>query len=185
MSYFLVSVISLLLNVFLGGYAMLVLMRFLLQWVRADYHNPLVQALTRLTNRPLLPLRRVIPGLWGIDCAALVLAFALALVFRILLGLVMGKMMGLLPLMLMAGLDVLRWICYLLFVALILWSLSSWLGSTQPFILALLRQLTQPILRPFARFRRSGLDFSPLFASVALMIVILFINALELTVAGF
>ncbi|MBI3575149.1 MAG: YggT family protein, partial [Gammaproteobacteria bacterium] len=49
------------------------LLRFLLQLVRADFYNPISQFLVTLTNPPLRPLRRLIPGLWGIDLASVLL----------------------------------------------------------------------------------------------------------------
>ena len=56
---------------------LVVMLRFLLQWVRADFYNPLVQFVVKLSNPALVPLRRVIPGLMGVDMAALVLVILL------------------------------------------------------------------------------------------------------------
>src|SRR5690606_41638723 len=56
-------------------YLLIVLLRFLLQLVRADFYNPISQGISAATNPVLLPLRRVIPGIYGIDLASLVLAF--------------------------------------------------------------------------------------------------------------
>ena len=50
-------------------YIVAVALRFLLQWVRADFYNPLSQFLVKITNPPLRPLRRFIPGYGGIDFA--------------------------------------------------------------------------------------------------------------------
>ena len=58
-----------------GLYILAVLLRFLLQLVRADFYNPISQFLVALTNPPLRPLRRLIPGLWGIDLASVLLLF--------------------------------------------------------------------------------------------------------------
>ena len=60
-------------------YILAVMLRFLLQCVRADFYNPLVQFLVRITNPLLLPLRRFVPGYRGLDLASVVLAFALQL----------------------------------------------------------------------------------------------------------
>ena len=56
-----------------GIYEVIILLRFLLQLVRADFYNPISQFIVKATNLPLRPLRRVIPGLAGIDMASLVL----------------------------------------------------------------------------------------------------------------
>ena len=62
-----------------GFYVLAVMLRFLLQWVRADFYNPLVQFLVRITNPPLLPLRRIVPGYRGLDLAAVVVHGSAAL----------------------------------------------------------------------------------------------------------
>ena len=58
-------------------YIMAVLLRFLLQLVRADFYNPISQAIVKATSPLLNPLRRIIPGVGGIDMAALSLALVL------------------------------------------------------------------------------------------------------------
>src|SRR3989344_1583797 len=74
--YFLQAGIFLVEMVF-GFYLLAVLLRFLFQLLRADFYNPVAPFLVALTNPPLLPLRRVIPGLFGIDLASVVLLAAL------------------------------------------------------------------------------------------------------------
>ena len=54
-------------------YLLVVLLRFILQLVRADFYNPLSQFIVRVTQPLLKPLRKVVPGLGGLDLAALVL----------------------------------------------------------------------------------------------------------------
>ena len=60
-------------------YILILMLRFLLQWVRADFYNPVSQFIVKATQPPLAPLRRIIPGLAGLDMAALVFMFALKL----------------------------------------------------------------------------------------------------------
>src|SRR5210317_2117367 len=64
-----------LVQVLFGLYAALVVLRFLLQLVRADFYNPLSQFIVTATKPLLNPLRRTIPGVSGIDIASLVLAW--------------------------------------------------------------------------------------------------------------
>ncbi|MFB0975899.1 MAG: YggT family protein, partial [Tolumonas sp.] len=59
-------------------YLMVVLLRFWLQWTRADFYNPLSQFCVKLTHPILTPLRRIIPGFRGIDFASLLLAYVVA-----------------------------------------------------------------------------------------------------------
>ena len=66
-------------NTVLGLYTAAVILRFLMQQVRADFYNPLAQAMMKLTNPLLLPLRRFIRPWNRIDLASLVLALLLQL----------------------------------------------------------------------------------------------------------
>ena len=86
---------TLLINVFLNLVLLLVLLRFLLQLVRADFYNPVSQAVARLTNPLLVPLRRLIPGFGGFDVASLVLLLLAEMLGTVILGLVNG--IGLVP----------------------------------------------------------------------------------------
>ena len=74
---------------------LVVLLRFLLQLVRADFYNPISQFIVRFTNPFLIPLRRMIPGLGGIDLASLVLAILIQYLLIILLTAVQYQTMNL------------------------------------------------------------------------------------------
>ncbi|MEA3643742.1 MAG: YggT family protein, partial [Lamprobacter sp.] len=58
-----------------GLYITLVVIRFLLQWARADFYNPISQFVVKLTSPVLRPLRKVIPGYAGLDLSTVVLAW--------------------------------------------------------------------------------------------------------------
>jgi YggT family protein len=64
-----------LLETFFGLFVLALLLRFFLQWLRAPPRNPLSHFLAALTNWIVVPARRVIPGLWGLDLATLLLAW--------------------------------------------------------------------------------------------------------------
>ena len=51
-----------LLQTLFGLYMLAILLRFLLQIARADFYNPICQAIVKVTNPALRPLRRIIPG---------------------------------------------------------------------------------------------------------------------------
>ena len=74
----LVYIIETLGSLFLG----LVVLRFYLQLVRADFYNPFSQAIVKITNPLLIPIRRVIPGIYGIDVATIVLAILVQIYYR-------------------------------------------------------------------------------------------------------
>ncbi len=79
-----------LLQTFLSLYLVAMLLRFLLQVVRADFYNPISQFLVKVTNPVLLPLRRVIPGVGGIDLSSLLLALVLQMLAIALMMLLNG-----------------------------------------------------------------------------------------------
>ena len=84
-----------LVNFIIDLYIFLILTRFVLQAVRADFYNPVSQFVVKATNPVLLPLRRIIPGYGGIDVAALVVALLLVLVKVVLYAAMAGGAMEL------------------------------------------------------------------------------------------
>ena len=68
-----------LINTLFGLYILTVMLRFLLAAVRADFYNPVSQFLVKVTNPPLLALRRFIPSTGKVDTSALVLMLLLQL----------------------------------------------------------------------------------------------------------
>ena len=77
-----------LINTIFSLYILCVMLRFFLQWVKADFYNPLCQTLIKITNPLLRPLRRIIPGWFGLDIAAIVLMVILELISVALLALI-------------------------------------------------------------------------------------------------
>ena len=156
-------------------YISLVLLRFLLQLVRADYYNPVSKAIVKLTNPLLIPLRKIIPGLFGWDLASLILAMLLQIILAIIILLLRGK--GFVsPLLFInwAIIELLSNILTLYFFAMLIMVIASWVAphSYNP-ALQLLRQLLDPLLRPIQKILPpiAGLDFSPLIFLMLLHIV--------------
>lgn len=153
-------------------YLLIVLLRFILQLVRADFYNPLSQFIVRATQPLLKPLRRVIPGFAGIDIASLVLALVVQL---ILLGAIITLMGYALPpvlqLLVWALVGITALFLKIFFFALIISVILSWVAphSQNPAAL-LVYQLCEPVLAPIRRVLPSmgGLDLSPIFAFIAL-----------------
>jgi YggT family protein len=154
-------------------YLLLVLLRFILQLVRADFYNPLSQFVVRATQPLLLPLRKVIPGLAGVDLASLVLAILVQLLIMALTLMLMGFGIGgfLLQLLLWSLIGVAALLSKVFFFALIASVILSWVaqGSRNPGVI-LVNQITDPLLAPFRRLlpNLGGLDLSPIFALIAL-----------------
>jgi YggT family protein len=156
------------------------LLRLLLQLSRADFRNPVAQAIVRLTNWLILPLRRILPPIGRVDTASIVAVVLVALAeVAILHGLAYGEFPPVVPWVresaLMIVLDTLR----LYFFAIIIYALLSLIaqGSYSPFQ-SVLEQLVEPVLRPFRRLIPgvAGLDLSPLWACIAIQAIIILIS---------
>lgn len=152
-------------------YTLALLLRFLLQLVRADFYNPVSQALVAITAPVLKPLRRVIPGVGGVDVAAIVAMVAVKGTGLWLVVLIAGVpwsfgALALSTLYQLVDLALLTFIFTIIVQAIISWVNP---GSWNP-VTALLHQLNEPLLRPARRLSPplGGLDLSPLFVLIAL-----------------
>jgi YggT family protein len=158
----------------LGGLcALLMLLRFLLQLARADYYNPVSQGIVKLTNPLLLPTRRIIAGLWGLDLASLALALVAETLTIILSALCVGIFPNPLFLLAWAGLGLASMAIYLYLGAMIVMIVLSWVapGTRHPLAVITL-QLVRPLCAPFQRVLPDlgGIDFSPILVFLALNI---------------
>ena len=163
-------------------YILLVLLRFVLQLVRADFYNPLSQFVVKVTQPLLMPLRRVIPGFGGIDFASLVLAWlvhmALSLAVLFIAGAPAIELLPLLALWCLISLASL--FVKIFFFALIISVILSWVaqGSRHPGV-SLVHQVCEPVLSPIRRILPDlgGIDISPIFAFIALNLIDNFVIA--------
>lgn len=163
-------------------YLMVVIMRIWLQWVRADFYNPLSQFVVKATHPVLGPLRRIIPSVGGLDLAAVLLAIAVALLKYltfVLLGMIQGSWVGIIVVSLLL---VLKQAGSLLFWMLVVRALMSWVSQGRSPIDYVMQQLTEPLLAPIRRFipPMAGLDLSVLL----LFIVLQALNYLLLDLLG-
>jgi YggT family protein len=152
-----------------------VLLRFLLQVVRADFYNPISQFVVRLTNPLVLPVRRIVPGLGGLDLSCLLLALLLQLAAIVLLLVLNGASLPN-PVLLLAwsALGLVGLVVNIYFFALLAMIIASWVApaSRHPALL-LLFQLTEPVMAPFRRMlpNMGGLDFSPILVFILINII--------------
>ena len=161
------SAIIFLLHAFISLFFFFVLARFLLQLMRADFYNPFSQACVKITNPFLKPLRLVVPGLWGIDFASIVLIFIVQLVHAEILGLLAsGTLINIASVLVFSLFGTLNYITWVIFICAIIMIIASFVApfSSHP-ILMLTRQFLQPLLNPFQRILppMGGLDFSVMF----------------------
>lgn len=166
-------------------YLLIVLLRFVLQLVRADFYNPLSQFIVRATHPLLRPLRRVIPSIGGIDLSSLVLAIILqVLLMAAILMIAFGTIGNPLQLLAWAIIGVTGLFLNIFFYALIISVILSWVapGSQNPGA-QLISQICEPALAPLRRLlpNLGGLDISPIFAFLALKLLdMLVINNLAM-----
>lgn len=157
-------------------YLLIVLLRFILQLVRADFYNPLSQFIVSATQPLLTPLRKVIPSIAGLDTASLVLAILIQLLVMALTLILMGYGVGdfLLQLLIWAVIGVASLFLKVFYFALIASVILSWVaqGSYNPAVL-LVNQICEPFLAPFRKIlpNLGGLDLSPIFAFIALNLI--------------
>ena len=156
-------------------YLLIVLMRFVLQLVRANFYNPLCQFIVKATQPLLKPLRRVIPSLFGLDMSSLVLAILVQLALMALtLLLTYGTTGNFVQLLIWAIIGVTALFLKIFFFALIISVILSWVspGSHNPGA-ELVNQICEPALAPFRKLlpNLGGLDISPILAFMVLKLL--------------
>lgn len=155
-----------LVDTLVGLYILAVMLRFLLQWVRADFYNPISQGLVTITNPPLKILRGLIPGLWGIDLASIALMLVLAIAKVYVIFMMHGAMPQLPGALIFAVGELLQLAVYVFIFAIFIRVILSWVspGGYNPAV-SLLISLTEPLMAPARRLlpAMGGLDLSPIF----------------------
>ncbi|MGY2139561.1 YggT family protein [Pseudomonas reactans] len=156
-------------------YLLIVLLRFVLQLVRANFYNPLCQFIVKATQPLLKPLRRIIPSLFGLDMSSLVLAILVQLALMALtLLLTYGTTGNFVQLLVWAIIGVTALFLKIFFFALIISVILSWVapGSHNPGA-ELVNQICEPALAPFRRLlpNLGGLDISPILAFMVLKLL--------------
>jgi YggT family protein len=156
-------------------YLLIILLRFVLQLVRANFYNPLCQFAVRATQPLLKPLRRIIPSLFGLDMSSLVLAIIVQMILMALtLLLSYGTTGDPLHLLLWAIIGVTALFLKIFFFALIVSVILSWVapGSHNPGA-ELVNQICEPLLAPLRRVlpNLGGLDISPILAFLVLKLL--------------
>ena len=157
-------------------YLLIVLLRFILQLVRADFYNPLSQFTVKATQPLLKPLRRFIPSIAGLDTASLVLAVLVQLLLMVVTLSLMGfNPVSVIPQLLVWSLIGVTSLFFKVFFFALIVSVILTCdapGSHNPGA-QLVNQLCEPLLAPFRKLlpNLGGLDLSPIFAFIALNLV--------------
>lgn len=163
-----------LVQVLFGLYLLIVMLRFLLQVVRADFYNPVSQFIVKATAPLLNPLRAVIPGFAGLDFSSLILAWLVKSLELFLILLISGKgLMFLYPLV-QAVPALLELVINIFLFSVLIMVILSWLspGGYNPAV-GLLSNLTEPVLKPARKILppMGGLDLAPMLVMIGLVLL--------------
>jgi YggT family protein len=175
------SAITFIVETLLSLALFVVLARLLLQWARADFRNPLCQAVVRITNPLILPLRRVLPPIGKVDTASVVAVLLVAIVDVACIFALHGVGMPPPQLWIRPVLtEIARTLLWTYLYAIFLYALLSLIapGGYSP-LQSVLTALCEPVLRPVRRLIPSvaGLDLSPMWAIIAIYAVLILIRA--------
>ena len=174
------QILQFLLDTVFGFFVFVLLARFYLQLMRAPFRNPLGQFVTALTNWLVLPARRLIPGMFGLDLASFLLAWLIEALLLFLLFLLKGGSLGPASGILagvfftLALLELARFSLYLLIGVILIQAVISWVSPYAP-LAPLFNALTAPFLRPFRRMVPpiGNVDLSPLAAIVLAQVLLI------------
>lgn len=160
-------------------YIFILLLRIMLQWVNADFSNPVFQFVVKLTNLPLSPLRRLIHTVHGIDFAAISLLVLLEVIkLFIMVWLQISAVPTLGGLVVLAFAELLNQVINIFFYTLLALAILSWLSplAHSP-IIDVLHRLSDPLLRPIQRVLPpiGGFDLSPIPVLIILKLITLMV----------
>ena len=157
-----------------GLYILIIMLRFLLQWARADFYNPVSQFIVKATQPPLAPLRRLIPGFASFDLAAAVFMFAMKFVELWLITGLLGLSPQIAGIAMLSVAELLGLLVNVFIFSILIQVIISWVnpGMHNP-VMGLLHSLNEPLLGPARRIIRpiSGLDLSPIVVIIFLQLV--------------
>lgn len=156
------------------------LLRVLMQAFRVPFRNPFAQFVVAFTDFAVRPMRRVVPGFWGLDWASLVLAFLVQFgvvwvrlwlsdfPFALAGGSVWGVMLGL------AGVRLVTLAVYLVIGVTLVAAVLSWVNPHTP-LMPVVHALSEPFLRPIRRFVPlvGGVDLSPIVLFIVCQLVLM------------
>ena len=178
-------------SLLLGAAASIITWTFLarvwMQQSRASFHNPVGHFIMAFTDWAARPLRRYIPGLFGVDLASLLVAWLAQLVYALAMAALLyaPATPPLPPLLAIAVFAVLRMFVYLLTFIVIVAAVLSWVNPLSPHA-ALFDALARPLLRPLRRWLPTpgGIDLSPLFVLLALNVALIIIDGFARSLGG-
>jgi len=176
------SAIVFIVNAVTSLYLLVLLLRFWMPWLQADFRNPLAQGILRFTSPIVIPVRRIVPSFGRLDTATVLVAFVIQYLTVLLLLLILGQTAGISAIAVTSIIKLvvlsINLFVYAIFIRIIL----SWIsqGGYNP-ATAIITTLTEPLLRPFRRILppMGGFDISPIFAVILLLAATIVVNGFK------
>lgn len=173
--------------------ALAFLARFAMQWLRVPFRNPVGRFVLALTDWAVLPARKLVPGLFGLDLASLVLAWLVQTLFMSVRVVIVasevpgGAAVGGFGAAVLLGLiETVRLGIHLAMGVVIVSAVLSWVNPHSP-VAPLFSQLSEPLLRPFRRLIPpiGGVDLSPLVVLLLLQAALVLLTQVSMAVLYF
>jgi len=162
-------------------YILILLLRLLLPWLRANFNNPLAQAILRATSPLVVPLRRIVPAIGRLDTATFIIAFGIQCLTILIIVALRDWPMDTMSIAVTAIVSLVTMTVWLFIIAIIIRIIMSWMGGgTYNPAMGLIDSIAEPALRPARRLLRpaGGIDLSP-------YVTIVFLIALTMLLRGF
>ena len=163
-------------------YLLLYLLRFWLPLVRADFRNPIAQAVLRFTSPLIIPVRRFIPPVGRVDTATVLVTFVMQFAILFVLLQIVQQQPPAATIAIMTILELMILSLNLFFFAILIRIILSWVAPhTYNPVSAIAGSIAEPVLRPFRRLIPAigGLDISPIFAVVLLQAGVIYLQTLK------
>lgn len=168
-----------------GFFVFMLLTRFHFQWLRVPFRNQIGEFVVATTNWLVLPMRRIMPGLAGLDLPTLLLAWLLQGASLFAQVTIIGAEPGPAALAAIAAVDLLRYSVYILVFALLMQFVMSWVNPYAP-LAPVFDAVVRPFLRPIRRFIPpiANIDLSPAVLFIILQVVLIPVNYLRIAAAA-
>jgi YggT family protein len=168
-----------------GVFVYALLLRFYMQWLRAPFRNPVGQFVSALTDWIVKPVRRFVPGLFGLDLATFLIAWFAEALMLVLIYWLRGVPFPAAPgiaagtLFTLAAMELLRASLYLLIGVIIVQVVISWVNPRAP-LAPVFDALTRPFYAVFRRFVPTigNVDLSPLLVLLVAQILLILLDSL-------
>jgi YggT family protein len=168
-----------------GVFVYALLLRFYMQWLRAPFRNPVGQFVSALTDWIVKPVRRFVPGLFGLDLATFLIAWFAEALMLVLIYWLRGVPFPAAPgiaagmLFTLAAMELLRASLYLLIGVIIVQVVISWVNPHAP-LAPVFDALTRPFYAVFRRFVPTigNVDLSPLLVLLVAQILLILLDSL-------